>query len=96
MMILSSGNSMNKRRRSSSVTTISDESDEFATPDREISPLVGPEGVDGSTTSNTSTTTPTTILVSSSSGRKRKKLDPVSLCLVLPEKLKHFRRTDEI
>lgn len=82
-MILNSGNSMmNKRRRSSSVATISDESDEFATPDREISPPAVPDGVDVSTTNNTSTTSSTTILVSSSSGRKRKKLDPVSLCLI--------------
>lgn len=74
-MILNSGNSMmNKRRRSSSVATISDESNEFATPDRETSPTL--DGDDGSTTNNASGST--TILVSSSSARKRKKLDPVS------------------
>lgn len=87
-MILNSG--MNKRRRSSSVATISDESDEFATPEREISPQEVVDGIDGSATNNTSTTTSTTILVSSSSGRKRKKLDPVSLITLLRKKITDF------
>lgn len=39
--------SMNKRRRSgSSVATISDESDEYATPERDASPVAEEEGVE--------------------------------------------------
>lgn len=75
-MILSASN-MNKRRRSSSVATISDDSDEYATPDREVSPENDMETGAASAT-NTTTTTSTTILVSSGNGRKKKKLDPVN------------------
>lgn len=87
--------SMNKRRRSgSSAATISDESDECATPDRDVTPEMESTMMTGSATitedkeaqeeqqdlaNNVSTTT--TVLLSS--GRKKKKLDPVRVSYII-------------
>ncbi|XP_063701796.1 protein polybromo-1-like isoform X2 [Culicoides brevitarsis] len=85
--MISSG-MMNKRRRSSSVATISDESNEFATPEREISPEF--HGMDISANTSTSGS----ILASSSSARKRKKLDPSELCQQLYDSIRNVKKDD--
>lgn len=99
---------MNKRRRSGSgsAATISDESDECATPDRDVTPDMEESNEDGlplvhlranaiensaAAGSTINNTTTTTNTVLTLSGRKRKKLDPVSTTTHASKTLVVFR-----